>query len=448
MTNKVYDSPNEVSRKNQNKASDISDVEQETWVNKAGQENEENKASKASKGSESSFEALSHNREETNNLDVISVKYPLARHLLCIWYIKENLKKALRRKLGNSFADFYSAFWKCRNAETPDAREFTMMLFTLEIESISFMENQNACIKHVLENNNTSLYELGKVMMNHVEERLKQKQYEAWICSIPSTSNTVTVFPTIEALIRCYLRPNIIQYLLNQIKESDKDLKDELDSISICAKFLLQQLDYSSIVEIWNISQITSHNINHIVFCLKNGAYCCICLLQQKKELIPKESHQDVVVEKNKENIKNKSPSFNWIQPFHDMNEQENNTNEGFVDELLFYGRVLHHDEKFIKIIKNYLANDDSNKENELMNVQLRNPRKVITRDRPKSVSHHNNETNRMNKNTMQELTTHRKRKRGPNLCSNCKKPGYNIAKCSKKDIEQTSEEKTEEETK
>ncbi|CAG8850431.1 8497_t:CDS:1, partial [Racocetra persica] len=73
----AYDSSNKVSRKNQNEASDTSDtsdVEQKTWVNEAGQENEESKASEASKGSESSFEALSHNREEANNLDIISVK--------------------------------------------------------------------------------------------------------------------------------------------------------------------------------------------------------------------------------------------------------------------------------------------------------------------------------------------------------------------------------------
>ncbi|CAG8814645.1 2697_t:CDS:2, partial [Racocetra persica] len=165
-----------------------------------------------------------------------------------------------------------------------------MMLVTLGIESTLFMKSQNACIKCVLENNNTFLCELGKVMMNHVEEWLKQKQYEAWTRGIPSISNTVTVFPIIEALIRCYLRPNVIQYLLNQIKESvyyialcssikevenmsinepsqDEDLEDELDSVSICAKFLLQQLDYSSIIKIWNISRI------------------------------PKESHQDVAVE-------------------------------------------------------------------------------------------------------------------------------------------------------
>ncbi|CAG8841201.1 31906_t:CDS:2, partial [Racocetra persica] len=74
MTNKAYNSPNEVSEKNQNEASDTSDVEQETWVNKAGQENKGSKASEANKGSESSFEALSHNREKANNLDVILVK--------------------------------------------------------------------------------------------------------------------------------------------------------------------------------------------------------------------------------------------------------------------------------------------------------------------------------------------------------------------------------------
>ncbi|CAG8827159.1 28824_t:CDS:2, partial [Racocetra persica] len=51
----------------------------------------------------------------------IIIEYPLVCHLLCIWHIKENLKKALRGKLGNLFADFYSVFWKCQNAETPDA---------------------------------------------------------------------------------------------------------------------------------------------------------------------------------------------------------------------------------------------------------------------------------------------------------------------------------------
>ncbi|CAG8850873.1 42313_t:CDS:1, partial [Gigaspora margarita] len=46
--------------------SDTSDVEQESWVNEADQKNE---TSEASEGSVSSFEALSHNRGESNNLD-------------------------------------------------------------------------------------------------------------------------------------------------------------------------------------------------------------------------------------------------------------------------------------------------------------------------------------------------------------------------------------------
>ncbi|RIB04851.1 hypothetical protein C2G38_2221244 [Gigaspora rosea] len=210
-------------------------------------------------------------------------------------YEWENIKKALCEKMNNSFADFYSAFWKFRNAETPDtfnyywremvtnyptaleylkrqlykqckawARGFTTMLFTLGIESTSFVESQNACIKCVFENSNTSLCELGK----------------------------------------------------------HEDIEDEMDSVSICAKFLLQQLDYSSIVEVWNISQVT---------------------------WIPKEYCQNVVAEGDhfgqqfvdsiieNENRKNKSTSYNWNQPFYDTNEQENNTNEGFANELLFY---------------------------------------------------------------------------------------------------------------
>ncbi|CAG8764475.1 7383_t:CDS:2 [Racocetra persica] len=153
---------------------------------------------------------------------------------------------------------------------------------------------------------------------------------------------------------------------------------------------------------------------------------------------IPKDSHQDVAVEDD-----------HFGQWFVDsiIENEENIKNKGFVDELLFYRRVWGL-ARTATNKQNSDLDDDSNKENELMNVQLRNPQKVITKSRPKSVSHHNNETNRKNKNTMQELTTHRKRKRGLNLCSNCKKPGQNIARYPKKDIEQTSEEETEEEMK
>ncbi|RIB29074.1 hypothetical protein C2G38_2156298 [Gigaspora rosea] len=71
---KGFNSSNEVSRKNPNEASDTNDVEHENWVDEAGQENKGSKAGEASEGSVSSFEALSHNRGESNNLDVVSVK--------------------------------------------------------------------------------------------------------------------------------------------------------------------------------------------------------------------------------------------------------------------------------------------------------------------------------------------------------------------------------------
>ncbi|RIB21282.1 hypothetical protein C2G38_2034519 [Gigaspora rosea] len=88
------------------------------------------------------------------------------------------------------------------------------------------------------------------------------------------------------------------------------------------------------------------------------------------------------------------------------------------------------------------LDDDDLDKENACTNILLKNPLVVATKGRPKSASHHMNNTNQQlaNKkkrnrdtsyNTNQQLTN--KKRRGPNLCSYCKEPGHNIARCSKK---------------
>src|SRR6185437_9908445 len=117
----------------------------------------------------------------------VILEYQETQHLFCIWHIKENIKKMLRKKLGDQFDNFYCKFWQCRNADTPQvfeyhwnqligffdaklylerqlynrrfswARAFTAMTFTLGIQTTSFVESQNACIKRVLENSNTSL---------------------------------------------------------------------------------------------------------------------------------------------------------------------------------------------------------------------------------------------------------------------------------------------------
>ncbi|CAG8461234.1 14640_t:CDS:2 [Gigaspora rosea] len=424
------------------------------------------------------------------------------RHLLCIWHIKENLKKALCGKLGDSFSAFYSAFWQCRNSDIPKmfnrywekiiinypaasqylenhlyerrrawACGFLTTLFTLGIESTSFIESQNACIKRILENSNTSLCELGKVVMNQVEEQMKKNHFEDWKRSIPLTANTVIVFPTIEALIRRYLRPNVMQYLINQMKESIyytatrssieeiksmpinepfqyEDLEDEFDSVFICAQFLLQQLDEINVVELIAPRWISK---------------------EYRQEVATEPDHfgQRFVnsITENNENKDNKR--FNRIQPFYNTSEQSSNENKGFVKKLLFYGRVwglartatkkclLYHDKKFVKIVENYLANihecennlirinkqhetanlDSSDKENKITNVRFRNPCKIITKGRPKSVHH-----NKSDKETKKKVTVG-KRKRDQNHCSYCKELGHNIVTCSKKNVERASNE-------
>ncbi|RIB29075.1 hypothetical protein C2G38_2306823 [Gigaspora rosea] len=230
-----------------------------------------------------------------------------------------------------------------------------------------------------------------------------------------------------ESVYYIALRSSIEEVKNMSINEpfQHEDIEDKMDSVSICAKFFLQQLDYSSIVEVWNISRVTCQNVNHIVFCLKNVSYCCTCLLQQKKGLICRHYfHLMNITQIARFNMN--LIAFRWIPKEHRQN---------VVAEGDHFGQRRNSDL------------DDSNKENESINVQLQNPRKVITRGRPKSISHHNYETNRKNKSTMQELTTYKKKKRGPNLCSNCKKPGHNIARCPKKNVEQTNEKETDEET-
>ncbi|CAG8614745.1 6148_t:CDS:2 [Gigaspora margarita] len=99
---------------------------------------------------------------------------------------------------------------------------------------------------------------------------------------------------------------------------------------------------------------------------------------------------------------------------------------------------MLHHDYEFIRLIEGYLEKICA-KENELAKEQeiaadqatiehvkgnvisITNPRKVVTRGRPKSASHEKNAI------TMQEKSI---KKCGQYTCGFCKEPGHNIVTC------------------
>ncbi|CAG8651370.1 3725_t:CDS:2 [Racocetra persica] len=52
------------------------------------------------------------------------------------------------------------------------------LTFTLGIQSNSFVESQNLCIKHVINNSNISLCDIGKILIEHSEEKQKHKLFE------------------------------------------------------------------------------------------------------------------------------------------------------------------------------------------------------------------------------------------------------------------------------
>ncbi|CAG8718804.1 7996_t:CDS:2, partial [Cetraspora pellucida] len=301
----------------------------------------------------------------------ITLEYQKTHYLFCIWHIKENIKKMLWSKLGDQFDEFYSKFWQCRNADT-------------------------------------------SLLIERSSEEQKRKEFEEWKRGIPSMVNTTTIFPTIESLVKCYLRVNVAHFLVEQMKESlyytashviieeiesltsyessqSEDIDDEFDVIILCATYLLKHLERTSIVEIWKISRVISHRINHFIFLLVDGLYSCTCLLQQRKRLvchhfyhllnitnkaqfslqlivprwIPKQQRLDVHV---------------WLQPFA-SEETKEIANDDFINEMLFYREVwglahtavnkcmLYRDSKFVLLIEDYL-NKIYASEKELTRVQ------------------------------------------------------------------------------
>ncbi|RIB10969.1 hypothetical protein C2G38_2204690 [Gigaspora rosea] len=190
------------------------------------------------------------------------------------------------------------------------------MEFTLGIQSTSFVESQNACIKRVLESSNIPLCDL---------EQIKKSLFYTASCS------------TIE---------EVESFTINEPSQS-KDVDDEPDAINLSAKYLLDNLEQSTIEEIWKLSRVTSSRINHFIFLLINGSYSSYCTTLDFKGPTIKRCK--------------------GLQPFVN-NELGETTNEVFINEMLFYGKVrgiartainkcvLHRDHEFVTIIKDYLS--------------------------------------------------------------------------------------------
>ncbi|RIB18659.1 hypothetical protein C2G38_2036714 [Gigaspora rosea] len=256
-------------------------------------------------------------------------------------------------------------------------------------------ENQNACIKRIVESSNTSLCELGKVLIDISEDKVGQTKYQDQIKNISLTVNVAMIFPTIEMLVKRYLQPNVTWKLHEEaIAENDHF-----------------GLRFTSV-------ENSGMQISHV------------------------------------------TKRFEWLHSFIYISEENNvNGDNNFIEKQLFYGKVwglvctatdkclLYNDTEFVSMIENYLANmhekeaqqtsqksdlNDSDKENNFSDFQLRNPLKVSTRGRPKLASYCNNSKRNLQPIHDESATKQRRQ----NQCSYCKKVGHNIATYTKKDID------------
>ncbi|CAG8478261.1 11317_t:CDS:2 [Gigaspora rosea] len=289
--------------------------------------------------------------------------------------------------------------------------------------------------------------------MERSKEEQNRKQYEEWRQDIPSSASIVTVFPPIESLVNRYLRPNVSHFLVEQMKESlyytascstIEEVESLTNRIRLTRSGKYQESQAIGLI-ISSFFLQTVHMKAQFSLTLIEARWI---LRDKRLDAAKEDSYSGQRFNKLADNVQESNErQFTWLQLFAD-NETRNSVNETFVDEVLFYGKVwglartavnkcmLHHDHAFINLIEAYLENvhaieDDIAEQNTTENVEstivsIENPRKVVTRGRPKSTSH-----DKTVATTTQEESS---KKRGQYTCGLCKQPGHNIATCSHKD--------------
>ncbi|CAG8543433.1 3828_t:CDS:2 [Gigaspora rosea] len=294
------------------------------------------------------------------------------------------------------------------------ARAFSTLAFTLGIQSTSFVESQNSCIKRVISNSNISLCDIGKILIERSDKERKHKLIEEWRSNIPNTTSVSTVFPTIESLVKKYLRPNVSRFLIEQMKESvyyvasrttieteslkvqepstSDDFNDEYNSAFMCAKYLLEHLESNTIEEVWNISRVTRLVCRHFFNLLNVTDKARFSLQLIARHWISKDQWLDASKEcvhhgqrfnnntsldtnisildndTSTTALKSNKEKFKWLCPFNSNNSvEEININDVFVEEQLFYENVWglvrtamdkclqYRDQEFVHFIEDYL---------------------------------------------------------------------------------------------
>jgi hypothetical protein len=177
---------------------------------------------------------------------------PTTKHNYCIWHIRRNLEKNLKRKLNNKYDDFIRAWNKCRNSFSenvfqkqwydllinyPIAQKylehvlgtdvtswalcFTHRSFNAGIQSTQRVESYNALIKQSVKSS-TTLFELDTQIQLQLN---KEEQFERWEQSNQNPSvglpNIISrYYDQIDIIIKKYLTPRVLKMQHQQMNES------------------------------------------------------------------------------------------------------------------------------------------------------------------------------------------------------------------------------------
>ncbi|CAG8831475.1 10017_t:CDS:2, partial [Cetraspora pellucida] len=142
---------------------------------------------------------------------VFTNTYPI----YCAYHITQNLHKNLRKLLCETYQKFLDDFYLCRNCLNKEgfqqrfeqlvnnhtkaqhyleflyksknywAHCFTNFKFTGGMIATSRVESMNTCLKHLIYNSNTSLYELATEIHKLLNIQDKENEYKFWKLAIP-----------------------------------------------------------------------------------------------------------------------------------------------------------------------------------------------------------------------------------------------------------------------
>ncbi|GBC12276.1 protein FAR1-RELATED SEQUENCE 11-like isoform X1 [Rhizophagus irregularis DAOM 181602=DAOM 197198] len=262
----------------------------------------------------------------------IWLKYSSTFPIHCIWHIGQNLPLRLKSKLGGLFDQFKKDFYECRNSLKQEifehrwanllinypnaanylekflypskcswARAFSVMIFTIDIQTTSRCESVNATFKNLLQNSNNTLVDIFFTIEERLEEEQDNTDYLNWqnsLTTIQSSTIASNAFTDVINKLKDFTTPSIQKIHNNEMElafsydarpldqsyinnEDSHDLlfandfieKQEVRQLSF--QQLLLSCDQKEIKSLWGVSYLTSSDTHHLVILLDNGMYKC-----------------------------------------------------------------------------------------------------------------------------------------------------------------------------